>query len=188
MNFTKLFILPLLIILAFSIAPTVFAEDDCVSCGNELPVGFERKVSTEETLLICGGFQAGSYVDSARANGIRIFGSVENFYSYMHQMQCPPNSPSPIYAGIYIAATADGYPQMFKDLAKLSPEVRARLLNRPTKGRRKETILDLIDRTIHQADGVEDIKELFQNKRAKFIELGAKKFSEMTPEELAIYK
>lgn len=188
MNLTKLFILPLRVILAFSIVPTAFAGDDCVSCGNELPVGFERKVSTEETLLICGGFQAGSYVDSARANGIRIFGSVENFYSHMHQMQCPPNSPSPIYSGIYVAATADGYPQMFSDLAKLSPEVRARLLNRPTKGRRKETILDLIDRRMQNANGVEDIKDLLQNKREKFIELGAKKFSEMTPEELAVYE
>lgn len=189
MNLIRLF--PLLLLFLFSQsawATSVFAGDDCVKCGHELPVSFEKKVSTEETLLICGGFQAGSYVDSARANGIRIFGSVENFYSQMHQMQCPPNSPSPIYSGIYVAATADGYPQMFRDLAKLSPEVRARLLNRPTSGRRKETILDLVDRSIQQANGMDDIKELYQNKREKFIELGAKKFSDMTSEELAVYE
>lgn len=188
MNLIRLFPLVLFLFSQSAWATSVFAGDDCVKCGHELPVSSERKVSTDETLLICGGFQAGSYVDSARANGIRIFGSVENFYSHMHQMQCPPNAPSPIYSGIYVAATADGYPQMFKDLAKLSPEVRARLLNRPTKGRRKETILDLIDRRIQNANGVEDIEDLLKNKREKFTELGAKKFSEMTPEELAVYE
>lgn len=130
----RLYALRVIVIASFAWATVVFAGD-AVQRGTGIPVDFETKVTTEETLLICAGFEAGQ-LDSARNNGIRIFGNVENFYSVMHQMQCPPNAPSPIYSGVNLAATADGYPQMFRDLAKLSPEVRARLLNRPTKGRR----------------------------------------------------
>lgn len=187
MNLIRLFPLVLFLFSQSAWATSVFAGDDCVKCGTGLPGGVENKVEPEVTLLICAGFTAGQ-LDSVRRDGVRLFGDVDNYYSQMHQMQCPPNAPSPIYAGINIRATADGYDQMFKDLAKLAPEVRARLLNRPTKGRRKETILDLIDRRIQLANGVEDIKELLQNKREKFIELGAKKVSEMTPEELAVYE
>ncbi|MDO8826961.1 hypothetical protein [Methylophaga sp.] len=187
MNLVKLFVLFLLPISQITLATTVFADDASVQNGTEPPVSYEEKVDPGHTLLICSGFNAGQ-LDSVRKDGIRLYGSVENFYSQMYQMQCPPNAPSPIYSGINVRATADGYPQMFRDLAKLAPEVRSRLLNRPTSGRRTETILDLIDRRMKLAAGLDDVTELYQNKRARFIELGAKKVSEMTADELAVYE
>ncbi|MDO8826962.1 hypothetical protein [Methylophaga sp.] len=187
MNPPRLFVLRLLIVFSFAWATSVFAGDDCVNCGTELSVNFEKKVDPEVMLLICAGFNAGQ-LDSARNNGIKFYGSVENFYSQMHQIQCPTNAPSPIYDGVDFAPAVDGYTQMFRDLAKLPPEVRARLLNRPTSGRRKETILDLLDRRMKFAAGADNVVTLYQDMRVKFIELGAKKVSEMTPEELAIYK
>lgn len=186
MNPPRLFVLRMLVIIPFAWATTVIAAES-VQSGGGISVSIERKVSTDETLLICAGFEAGR-LESARTNGIRIYGSVENFYSLMHQMQCPPNSPSPIYSGVNLAAVADGYPQMFRDLAKLSPEVRERLLNRPTTGRRKETILDMLDRRMNISPVRDNAFRILKNKRDRFAELGAKKLSEMTPEELADYE
>lgn len=132
-------------------------------------------------------FEAGQ-LNGARNTGIRLYGNVETFYAHMHEIQCPPNAPSPIYSAVNVSLIADGYPQIFKDLAKLSPDVRARLLNRPTTGRRKETILDMLDRRMNLATGTENVFRILKNKRDQFAELGAKKLSEMSPEERAVYE
>jgi len=187
MNPVRLLLMRMLVIISFAWATTIIAGDDCVSCGVELPVSFEKKITAGDKQVICLGFQAGQ-LDTARSNGILIYGDVDTFYSQMHEIQCPPNFPSPIYAGVDFAPAVGGYPQMFRDLAKLSPEVRDKLLNRPTTGRRKETILDLLVRRMQFAAGSDNVVNLYQEKISKFEELGAKRISEMTPEELAIYE
>jgi len=187
MNLIKLFVLFLLPLSQITWVTTVFAADASLQRGTEPSVSFEKEISAGDKKVICLGFQAGQ-LDTARSNGILIYGDVDTFYSQMHKIQCPPNFPSPIYAGVDFSPAVGGYPQMFRDLAKLTPEVRAQLLNRPTRGRRTETILDLIERRMKFAANSDNVVTLYQKMRAKFVELGAKKFSEMTPEELAVYE
>lgn len=189
MKLFKLFPLLLCLLLSQSTwATSVFAGDDCVNCGMELPLADSSELSDLQKSMICLPYQGGR-VESARGTGIELFGSFEKYYGNMHRIDCG-NSPTPIYHMVDYQIGSGEFLDLIKDLSKLDKKVVAKLLNKVRKGRRKETVLDLFDRALDKMRslGHDSNVESLMVLRGMFVDLGAKKRSELTPQELASYE
>lgn len=186
MKFSKIFVLRLFFVFSLTYAISPFAEDSHLKSGAALHLTGSSEISDSEKSLICMPFEGG-HIESAKENGIELFGSFEKYYANLYRIDCA-NSPTPIYHVIDFKIESGEIGRMLVDLDKLDRSVAAKLLNKPRKGRRKETVLDLLDRTIEGmiADGTN--VTMMIRMRSRFVENGAKKFSEMTSEELASYE
>jgi hypothetical protein len=188
MNLLKVIPFLLFLLSQSAWATSVFAGDDCVKCGMELPLTDNSELSALQKSMICLPYQRG-LVESARGTGIELFGSFENYYGNMHRIDCG-NSPTPIYHMVDYQIDSGEFNNLIGDLRKLDKKVTARLLNKVRKGRRKETVLDLFDRTLKEMTSLghhNNVRSLTVL-RDRFVDLGAKKRSELTPEELALYE
>lgn len=165
-----------------------FSGNDCVHCGGEQT---EQKVeiSDLDTLVFCNSHKAGEIL-FGRDHGVNVFGSIEAYYKNYHRIRCPPYYPSPLYHSV---EEQPYEPQLITELEYigefLNEKERARLLNRPDKGRRKATILDMADISYRRTQrvGPESAKRRYELIRKKIEEIGGKRADELTPEELAIY-
>lgn len=91
MNLIKLFLLlPLSQIIW---ATTVYAAEASDKPGATLLLTDNSEISDLDKSKICLPFEGGHIVD-ARENGIKLFGSFENYYANLHRIECA-NSPTP---------------------------------------------------------------------------------------------
>lgn len=170
-------------------AASTFAGNDCVHCGGEQG-SHEVEISEMDTIVFCNSHKTGR-ISAAREYGAKLFGSREEFFKNYHRIQCPPYYPSPLYHSI--EEQAFEY-ELIKELEYikeiLTEEERKYLLNRPDKGRRKATILDMayISHTIATRAGNEEAAEKYVLIREKLEEMGAKRSDDLGPTQLARYK
>lgn len=169
-------------------ANSTFAGNDCVHCAGE--GGQEVELSEMDIIVFCNSHISGD-IEVARDHGKNVFGSIEAYYKNYHRIQCPPFYPSPLYHSVEESPFSEGLIEDLEYIGEiLNKEERARLLNRPDKGRRKATILDMAEisyrRTVR--DGLEESTKRYEIIRQKLIELGAKRSDELTPNDLALYE
>jgi hypothetical protein len=143
-----------------------------------------------DIIVFCNSHKSGR-IKGARKYGTKLFGSKEAFYKNYHRIQCPPYYPSPLYHSIEEQAFEDELIKELEYIGKiLTDKERAKLLNRPDRGRREATILDMADisyrRTVR--DGLKESTKRYELIRKKLEEMGAKRSSELTPIQLALYE
>jgi hypothetical protein len=184
------FIFTYLVLISTSLwANGTFSDGDCVKCGGEQGRQ-EVELSQMDIIIFCNSHKSGD-IKYARAHGVNIFGSKEAYYKNYHRIQCPPFYPSPLYHSVEEQPYED---ELIKELEYigeiLTDKERARLLNRPDKGRRKATILDMADISYRRTErvGPESAKKKYELIRQKLEEIGAKRSDELTPNHLALYE
>lgn len=174
-----------------SFGPAALAEDvgDCIDCdGGEL--GRNVEISEMYVIVFCNSHKTGRF-RLAREYGAKLFGSLEAFYKNLHRVQCPPFYPSPLYHSVQEQGFDRGLITELENIGKfLTLEERQRLLNRPDEGRRKLTVLNMADISLHIAKRSNNTEAMakYDKIRKMLIELGAKRDDEMTPEELSRYQ
>lgn len=147
------------------------------------------EISEMDTIVFCNSHKSGR-IREVREYGVNKFGSLDAFYKNLHRVQCPPYYPSPLSHSIEEQPYERELITELENIGKyLTLEERQNLLNRPDGGRRKVTILDMVDIYYKRSDR-DDFEEKagrYEIIRQKLVELGAKRLDEMTPEERARY-
>lgn len=176
----RLFIGSLIFIAAPLWASETLQENDCVQCGGKQESQIVE-ISEMDTIVFCNSHKTGR-IRAAREYGAKLFGSIEAFFKNYHRIQCPPYYPSPLYHSIEEQAFE---PELEKELNYideiLTKEEKERLLNRPDKGRREATVLDMayISHTIATRNDNEGAARRYTIIRQKLEEMGAKRSDDL---------
>lgn len=189
MKALKLLFILILLSLTNSWASGDFSENDCVHCGGEAHQS-DVEMNDIEKELVCLSHKIGRF-DNSIELGVELFGSEKEFYKNYHRIQCPPYYPSPLYHSIENKYYAPRFYRELKHIHEyLSLEERQYLMNRPDKGRRKATLLDIaiITKKMFERGGAPDEVPKLQRVIDKLKSMGAKRRSEMTEEELSVYE
>ena len=103
----------------------------------------EVEITNSDIIIFCEAHKGGS-IRVAREHGKDLFGSLEKFYENYHRIQCPPHFPSPLYMSVSKHPFSGEVDPEIEYISKLSQEKRHKILNRPSKGFFKQTVLDVV--------------------------------------------
>jgi hypothetical protein len=150
--------------------------------------GSDLELTESDIIIFCENHKGG-YIDDARAHGKERFGSLENFYYNYHRIQCPPHFPSPLYMSISKKPFSIELDKEIEYISRLSSEKRHLILNRPSKGFFKQTILGVVVRKlkINIEDGNDEAVARYKNLKKMLRDAGAKRLEELTEEEKAAF-
>ena len=150
--------------------------------------GSDVELTESDIIIFCSGHEGGS-IKAARGHGKKRFGSLENFYNNYHRIQCPPHFPSPLYMSISDHPFSIQVDKEIEFISRLSPEKRHLILNRPSKGFFKQTVLDVVYRALkaNQDDGNEEAVIRYKKLKKNLESAGAKRLAELTEEEKAAF-
>jgi len=170
------FLFPLSIIFILLSLPAVTAAQSGSSS--------EVEITETDIIIFCKGHEGG-YIKDARDHGKKLFGSLEKFYENYHRIQCPPHFPSPLYMSVSKHPFSGEVDPEIEYISKLSLEKRHKILNRPSKGFFKQTVLDVVVRKlkINQEEGNTPAIARYKDLKKTLRDAGAKRISELTEEE-----
>ena len=148
--------------------------------GNENEV----EITNSDIIIFCKNHEGG-YIKDAREYGKKLFGSLEKFYENYHRIQCPPHFPSPLYMSVSKHPFDIEIEPEIEYISNLSFENRNKILNRPSKGFFKQTVLGVVIRNlkISQEDVNTEAIARYKDLKKALTEAGAKRVSELTEEE-----
>jgi hypothetical protein len=146
--------------------------------------GSDVELTESDIIIFCEGHKGG-VIKAARDHGKKRFGSLENFYNNYHRIQCPPHFPSPLYMSISLHAESPEVDKEIEYISRLSPERRHLILNRPSKGFFKQTVLGVVVRKlkINKDAGNDAVVARYKNLKKMLRNAGAKRVEELTEEE-----
>jgi len=158
----------------------IFSRDAFAQSGSSSEV----EITESDIIIFCKGHEAGD-IKEAREHGVELFGSYQNFYNNYHRIQCPPHFPSPLYMSISKAPFEHQIDKEIEFISRLSEDKRHKVLNRPSKGFFKQTVLEIVQSDLERAKEKEKSKaiERYQNLVTWLREAGAKASDELTEEE-----
>ena len=150
--------------------------------------GSEVEITESDIIIFCSGHKGGN-IKVARDHGKELFGSLDKFYENYHRIQCPPHFPSPLYMSVSLHFGSWQVDKEIEFISRLSERKRHLILNRPSKGFFKQTILDVVVRKLkfNEEDGNDEAIARYKDLKKVLIDAGAKRMSELSDAEKAAF-
>ena len=150
--------------------------------------GSDVELTESDIIIFCAGHE-GNLIEEAREHGKELFGSFVTFFENYHRIQCPPAFPSPLYLSVSKSPFSIQVDKEIEFISRLSPEKRHLILNRPSKGFFKQTVLGVVERKlkINREAGNDEAIARYKDLREMLRDAGAKRLAELTEEEKAAF-
>lgn len=175
----------------FLFLPTAQASsgNDCVHCGVNGGELLDSGPSLTELgeQLACSAFMTGRF-DIIREEAQKV-GGVAQYYALLKDVSCGRARMPLYYEYIRRLPPAHHTNEMFSQLEQVDAEVIEYILNRPVPGRRQETVIDLLDRHIEVSERTPGhVNTWSREVRRRYVERGAKRYEDLTEEEISRYE